>query len=198
MCATPEVMHVMAAEAQRRMAAVTNTCTTFNDVLAAIDARDRPKRVHQAKVVRGPSYLDLVEPRAEPKADHRTCYMKDGVEYVIGEPEWLKKYQTEWPPREKTHDDVLAERLAELEREAAAKTKDDQMKAACASCRWGRKTALDERKCSQPLVMGLGKPVWTHTSSDVRRLCTDGRLLWEPQPSLFQRFVDWFLAPWRA
>ncbi len=96
-------------------------------------------------------------------------------------------------PKRLTHLERLEQRYAELEREAKRVALKEEKAAACASCLWLDPNGMQEHrywKCSHPLVKGFGKAKYVDLE-DVGLLCTDERLLWEPRPTRWQRFIAW-------
>jgi hypothetical protein len=103
-------------------------------------------------------------------------------------------------PKTRTPEEIMAQleaRYAELERQAQS----PEMTMPCKDCRWmhGRQ---EMPYCRQPLVQGFSgrekRAVdggWLGTDAT---LCGPEKALWEPRLSWWQRFVEWFFAPWRG
>jgi len=89
----------------------------------------------------------------------------------------------------------LEARYAEMEAEAERKTKDALT--ACSVCRWA-----NGAWCRNPLVIGIEQTLTLNTDryAGDASLCGPEKALWElpePKRNLWQRFIDWFLEPWR-
>lgn len=111
---------------------------------------------------------------------------------------------TETPGSDRTPEQIreqLEARYAEMEAEAERIAKAELT--ACNACRWS-----NGHFCRQPLVMGVAQktvyvwdsPTFRHGLDDTSRLCGSEKALWEeiePKLNLWQRFVNWFLEPWR-
>lgn len=99
------------------------------------------------------------------------------------------------PVTHRTPEEITAQlyaRMAELEEEAAK----PEILWPCETCRWGSGLGTSKR-CGQPLITGLGGAVFTWVG--VPHLCGPERALWEEkpvEPSIWQRFINWFLEPW--
>lgn len=101
-------------------------------------------------------------------------------------------------PQERTPEEIreqLEARYAEMEAEAERKAK--AALTACSACRWS-----NGAWCRQPLVIGIEQKLTLNTDryAGDASLCGPEKALWEevePKRNLWQRFVDWFLEPWR-
>lgn len=115
---------------------------------------------------------------------------------VVGRLQMPRQPDEPRPPKP-THLELLEQRMAELEREAARVEKHEKMKAACASCKFAVNPELGWTfmQCSQPLVVGFDKPKSVYLV-EVQDYCTDERLLWEPRPTRWERFIDWLMELW--
>lgn len=101
----------------------------------------------------------------------------------------------------RTPEEILAQleaRYAELQRQAQS----PEMTMPCKTCRWSKYSETDHPYCEQPLVKGFSTNdkravdgVWLGTDAT---LCGPEKALWEPRLIWWQRFVEWFLAPWRG
>lgn len=137
------------------------------------------------------------------RAKRSRFVLKDGIEFELGAvpaemPSQLPPQTAKWrgeTKKQRSHLELLEERYAELEREAAEKAAEQKKIDACLSCKWSD----GDHRCSQPLIVGFDRPAIHQGSADdmwvddhkVRRLCTDERLLWEPKPTRWERFVAW-------
>ena len=80
-----------------------------------------------------------------------------------------------------------------MEREA----RKPERKWPCEECRWDR-GLRGHGYCHNPLVKGLRKPNWNYdiakrggyVSITDSRLCGPEKVLWEPKPTLCERFVE--------
>jgi len=107
-------------------------------------------------------------------------------------------HATPEPTKERTPEEIreqLEARYAEMEAEAERKAKASLT--ACSACRWS-----DGAWCKNPLVIGIEQKASLNADYGPlhSKLCGPEKALWEepePKRNLWQRFVDWFLEPWR-
>ena len=96
------------------------------------------------------------------------------------------------PGKERTPDEIKAQleaRLAEMEAEANS----PRWVAPCEQCKW-RYASF----CINPFVIGLERKNtlhWDYSKEHHRNtLCGPEKALWEPRPTLWQRFIAWLLT----
>jgi len=102
------------------------------------------------------------------------------------------------PKGHRTPEEIQAQleaRYAEMEAEAERKAK--AALTACSVCRWA-----NGAWCRNPLVIGIEQKLTLNTDryAGDASLCGPEKALWElpePKRNLWQRFIDWFLEPWR-
>jgi len=104
------------------------------------------------------------------------------------------------PLKDRTWDEIEVElqaRVDELKREAE---KPERLRP-CETCLWAKDPGKEWVVCTNPLIVGFGKPPYVRTDLGLfeahAKLCGKERVLWEPHPKAiprWQRFVDWLLS----